>query len=457
MTPVQPGDLGLFTDLYELTMGQSYFQQGMSAPATFSLFIRKYSPNRSYFVAAGLGDVLNYLEHWHFPENCIWYLRSTGIFSEEFLDYLSRLRFTGEVWAIPEGRLFFVDEPILEVTGPIIEAQLVETFIINQINHQSIIATKAARCVWAARGRTLVDFSLRRDHGIDAGMKVARASYIAGFQSTSNVLAGKEYGIPISGTMAHSYVTSFEHEVDAFRVFAHSFPERSILLIDTYDTVGGARKAVQVAKEMEAQGQQLQGVRLDSGDLASLSTEVRKVLDQEGLHYVSIFASGGLDEFDVDDLNASGSPIDGFGVGTKMGVSSDAPWSDMTYKLVRYDGRPVLKLSTGKATLPGDKQVFRVQDAGGDFYRDVIALRDEPLGDGKPLLEKVMDQGRIMRPIPSLHEIRARFRADFQCFDKGLKVLRDPPLYEVSLSPRLGELYRSIERELVDEEAHPAG
>ena len=208
---------------------------------------------------------------------------------------------------------------------------------------------------------------------------------------------------------------------------------------------------------MEAQGQQLQGVRLDSGDLASLSTEVRKVLDQEGLHYVSIFASGGLDEFDVDDLNASGSPIDGFGVGTKMGVSSDAPWSDMTYKLVRYDGRPVLKLSTGKATLPGDKQVFRVQDAGGNFYRDVIALRDEPLGDGKPLLEKVMDQGRIMRPIPSLHEIRARFRADFQCFDKGLKVLRAPPLYEVSLSPRLGELYRSIERELVDEEAHPAG
>ena len=344
---------GLLTDLYELTMAQSYFQHGMFAPATFSLFIREYPPNRSYFVAAGLEDVLTYLEEWRFPEESIDYLRSSGIFSADFLDYLSGLRFTGEVRAIPEGRLFFADEPILEVTGPVVEAQIVETFIINQVNLQSIIATKAARCVRAARGKSLVDFSLRRTQGIDAGMKVARASYLVGFQATSNVMAGKVYGIPISGTMAHSFVTSYGHELDAFRAFAESFPERSTLLIDTYDTVAGARKAVVVGKEMEALGQRLRGVRLDSGDLVSLSREVRSILDQAGLHYVSIVASGGLDEFDVEDMTSQDAPIDSFGVGTKMGVSSDAPWSDMAYKLVKYDGRPVLKLSTGKISLPG--------------------------------------------------------------------------------------------------------
>ena len=453
---------GLLTDLYELTMAQAYFQHGMTAPATFSLFIRHYPDNRSYFVCTGLEDVLTYLEGWRFPTESIDYLRSTGIFSPDFLDYLSSVRFTGDVWAIPEGRLFFAKQPVLEVTAPIIEAQVVETYVINQVNLQSLIATKAARCVWAARGKPLVDYAFRRAHGIDAGMKVARASYITGFQATSNVLAGKVYGIPISGTMAHSFVTSHEDELEAFRAFARSFPERSILLIDTYDSVAGARKAVVIAKEMEALGQRLQGVRLDSGDLARMSRDVRVILDQAGLQYVRIVASGGLDEFGVDDLATGGAPIEGFGVGTKVGVSADAPWSDMAYKLVKYDGRPVLKLSTGKISLPDEKQVFRLRDDRGKFTQDIVALRDERLqspsleDDGstaaEPLLQKMMEGGRIINPMPSLEEIRDRFKKDFESLEDRFKALRDPPRYKVTRSPFLIELYNRMKRERVASE-----
>jgi nicotinate phosphoribosyltransferase len=449
---VRPEELSLLTDLYELTMAQSYFQKGMFSPATFSLFVRKYPPNRAYFVSAGLEDVLHYLEDFRITQDSIDYLRSTGIFSRDFLDFLATLRFTGEVWAIPEGRLFFCDEPVLEVTAPIIEAQVVETFIINQINLQSLIATKAARCVWAARGRRVVDFSLRRTQGIDAGMKVARASYIAGCQATSNVLAGKAYGIPVAGTMAHSYVSSFEHEVDAFRAFAESFPERSIFLIDTYDTIAGAQKAVAVAKEMEARGHRLLGVRLDSGDLVHLSREVRRILDEAGLEYVQIVASGGLDEYEVEELLAAGAPIDSFGIGTKMGVSGDAPWLDMAYKLVRYEDRPVLKLSTGKVSLPDQKQVFRLLDQDGMFLRDVVGLRDERLEGAEPLLEKVMEKGRLLGPLPGLERARARFQEDFRRLPERFKALLDPPTYEVTLSPRLKALYEEVQQEVVEEE-----
>jgi nicotinate phosphoribosyltransferase len=260
------------------------------------------------------------------------------------------LKFTGDVWAIPEGRLFFKDEPVMEVTAPIVEAQIVETFIINQINFQSLIATKAARCVHAAGARSVVDFSLRRTHGIDAGMKVARSSYLTGFAGTSNVRAGQHYGIPIVGTMAHSFVSSFEHEIDAFRAFVSSFPDNSTLLIDTYDTVAGARKAVQVAKEMAARGERLQGVRIDSGNLAKLAVDVRNIFDEAGLKDIKIIGSGGLDEYDLAEFSDAGIPYDSYGVGTKMGVSADAPWSDIAYKLVEYDNRPVLKLSTGKVS-----------------------------------------------------------------------------------------------------------
>ena len=455
---------GLVTDLYELTMAQTYFQHGMSSRATFSLFIRNYPPNRGYFVAAGLEDVLRYLEEWRFPDESIDYLRSTGIFDGEFLEYLSGVKFTGDVRAIPEGRLFFADEPVLEVSGPVLEAQGVESYIINQVNLQTMIATKASRCVHAGRGRSLADFSLRRTQGVDAGMKVARCSYIAGFEATSNVMAGKAYGIPVAGTMAHSLVSSYEHEVDAFRAYVESFPERSILLIDTYDTVAGARNAAVVGNEMKARGEALQGVRLDSGDLGSLSREVRRLLDDAGLPEVRIVASGGLDEVDVDELVTGGAPVNAFGVGTRMGVSADAPWTDMAYKLVRYGGRPVLKLSTGKVSLPGEKQVFRLRDGPGRLTGDVIALRDEdapcPQGAGaspEPLLNQVMEGGRALETSPSLEEIRERLRRDLEALDDGVKALRDPVRYPVHLSPRLDELRAGMERALAADVTAPAG
>ena len=451
---------GLLTDLYELTMAQAYYEHGMFAPATFSLFIRQYPPGRSFFVAAGLEDVLTYLEGWRFPRESIDYLHSTGTFSSGFLDYLSKARFTGDVWAVPGGRLFFADEPVLEVTGPIIEAQLVETYLIYQINFQNLIATQAARCVWAARGRSLVDFSFRRTHGVEAGLKAARASYIAGFQSTSNVSAGKLYSIPISGTMAHSFVSSHRDELDAFRSFAESFPTNCVVLIDTYDTIAGAKKAAVVGQEMEKRGQRMLAVRLDSEDLAELSVRVRKVLDEAGLDYVGIVATGGLDEIDVEEITRRGAPIDGFGLGTRLGVSSDAPWSDMAYKLVRYDGRPVLKLSTGKVSLPDEKQVLRLKGEGGGFTGDVIALRNEAIETiapgpepGEALLWKVMEGGRSVGPRPSPKEIRDRFDRDFGSLDERFKALRDPPQYPVNLSPRLRELFHRMKRELAAEDA----
>ena len=279
----QTGDeLGLFTDLYELTMAQSYFRQAMHAPATFSLTVRSYPPNRGYLVSAGLDDVLDYLSLLRFDGEAVDYLRSTGIFGDDFLEYLRGVRFTGDVRAVPEGRLFFADEPVLEVTAPVIEAQLVETYVINQMSLQSTLATKAARCVWAAQGRGLADFASRRTQGTDAAMKMARASYIAGFAATSNVLAASRYGIPPAGTMAHSFISCFPAEIDAFRAYAESFPSRTILLLDTYDTLAGAWNAVEVAKEMEANGDRLTAVRLDSGDYGDLSRQVRRVLDGQG-------------------------------------------------------------------------------------------------------------------------------------------------------------------------------
>ncbi len=444
---MEPQELSLLTDLYELTMAQSYYQHNVCRPATFSLYIRSYPPNRAFFVVAGLADVLAYLEGLHFSQESVDYLESTAIFDHHFLQSLASLRFTGEAWAIPEGRLAFAEEPILEVTAPLMEAQIVETFIINQIHLQCLVATKAARCALAARGKRVADFALRRTHGTDAGIKVARASYIAGCHSTSNVLAGKLYGIPTSGTMAHSFVTSFANELDAFRAYAASFPSRTILLIDTYDTIEGAQKAITVAKEMETRGEQLQGVRLDSGDILQLSKEVRRILDDAALHHVSILVSGGLDEYQVEELLGQEAPIDAFGIGTKMGVSDDSPWTDMAYKQVEYDGRPVAKLSTGKSSLPGRKQVFRIRDHSGNFSHDILALRDEQL-EGEPLLEKVMEEGQPIQPSPGLEEIRQRFLEELSHLDERYKLLRDPPRYSVELSPNLKDLSHRVGQEL---------
>ncbi len=444
----QSKQLALLTDLYQLTMAQGYFQNRRTEPATFSLFVRAYPPNRGFFVSAGLEDVLDFLEDFSFHAEDIAYLRSTGIFAQEFLDYLKGVRFTGDVWAIHEGRLFFKDESILEVTAPIIEAQLVESFIINQVNLQCLIATKAARCVHAAEGRAVVDFSLRRTQGIDAGMKVARASYIGGCTSTSNTLAGKRYGIPIVGTMAHSFVSSFENEIDAFRSYVASFPDTSTLLIDTYDTVLGARRAVTVAREMAAKGHRLRAVRIDSGDLLQLAREVRQIFDEAGFKDVKIVGSGGLDEFDLAELSAANAPYDLYGVGTRMGVSADQPWLDMAYKLADYNGRPVLKLSPGKVSLPGRKQIFRAREARGGLKRDVIGLREEHQPGMEGLLKEVMKNGKRLKPSPSLKEIRNGFLEEFKLLEERYRVIRDPSHYPVEISPALKLLQDEISNKL---------
>jgi nicotinate phosphoribosyltransferase len=433
----------LLTDLYQLTMAQAYFREQRAASATFSLFIRSYPTDRGYFVSAGLQDVLDYLEGFSFDVAAIDFLDSQKIFSPDFLNHLAKLRFTGQVWAIPEGRIFFTDEPVIEVTAPIIEAQIVETFIINQIHLQSLIATKAARCVHAAGGRTVVDFALRRTHGIDAGMKVARASYLAGFAGTSNVKAGQRYGIPLVGTMAHSFVSSFEREIDAFRAYAATFPDNAILLIDTYDTSAGAKNAVQVGREMARRGQKLLGVRLDSGDMAALSVEVRRILDAAGLREVKIIGSGGLDEFELAQLTAANAPFDSYGVGTKMGVSADQPSSDIAYKLVEYDDRPVLKLSTGKSSWPGRKQLFRGQDNHGQAQGDIIGLRDEEL-PGERLLTKVMHDGKRIAGYPSLPELREIFVREFAALPESVRALRQPSRFPVEFSAKLKSLREQI-------------
>ncbi len=438
----------LLTDLYQLTMAACYFDQGMAEEATFSLFIRKYPPNRGYFVAAGLEEALDYLTTLRFTADDLAYLQSTGLFSAKFLDYLQGVRFTGEVFAMPEGSIFFKNEPVLEVSAPIIEAQLAETFIINAVSLQTLIASKAARSFHAAQGRPLIDFSLRRTQGTDAGLKVARASYLAGFLGTSNVLAGKLYSLPIFGTMAHSYITSFTQEIEAFRVFARLFPGITTLLIDTYDNIQGARKAIQVAKEMEARGERLGYVRLDSGDIAAISKEVREILDENGLEYVRILASGGFDEFKIAKVLAAGGQVDSFAVGTKMGVAADAPYFDCAYKLVKYAGRPVMKLSTGKVTLVDKKQIYRHYDARGRMHRDTIALRDEVIPDAAPLLQKFMAGGRLTRPLPTLNQSRDFFHSQFALLPEPYKALEDPAPYPVDLSPGLQDLQARVEREI---------
>ncbi len=438
----------MLTDLYELTMAASYYEHGISAPATFSLFIRKYPPDRGYFVSAGIEHVLDFLESFGFDQEDLDYLDSKNLFSHDFLNYLGQLRFTGDVHAIAEGRIFFKDEPILEVTAPIIEGQLVETFIINAINFGVIIATKASRCVQAAGGKSLVDFSLRRTHGADAGIQVARACYITGFSSTSNVLAGKLYGIPISGTMAHSYILSFDEEIEAFRAYFKSFPENTVLLIDTYDTIEGARKAAQAAKEMADRGYKLKGVRLDSGDMAELSQGVRKILNDAGLDDVPIFASGGFDEFRIAESLERGAQIDAFGVGTRIGVSADAPYTNMAYKLVEYNNTPVLKLSSGKQNIPSSKQIFRTH-LGGQFKKDIIGLRDENL-EGEKILAKVMENGKRLGPVEPLQEIRQRFANEFGSLNDSIKTIRHPKAYPVDLSPKLKNLQEQVIRKIKD-------
>ena len=404
MTPwVTDSSAVLLTDLYQLTMAQAYFARGHTREAVFELFVRKLPARRNYLVACGLEDALHFLEGMQFGPEAIAALSRDARFTEGFLEQLSGLRFTGDVDAVPEGTPLFPGEPLLQVIAPLPEAQLAETFLLNQIVFQTTIASKAARVVTAAAGRTVVDFGLRRMHGADAGMKAARASFIAGVDATSNVLAATVYGIPASGTMAHSYVQAHESELEAFREFAAVYPD-TVLLVDTYDTFEGVRNVIRLAREL-GPAFRVRALRLDSGDLFALSVEARRMLDEAGLGQVGLFASGGLDEDIIGDLVARGAPIGGFGVGTAMGVSSDAPSLDAAYKLVQYDSKGRMKLSAGKATVPGRKQVFRMDDG-----RDVVAMSGEDLG-GRPLLQPVMRGGRRTRSI-SLDEARAHAREE---------------------------------------------
>jgi len=442
---IQEKNRALVTDLYELTMAACYFDNDMFEEATFSLFVRNYPPARRYFVAAGLEDVLQYLVELRFEQEDLDYLESTELFKPTFLSYLEKFRFSGDVDALPEGRLFFAQEPILEVTAPIIEAQIVETFIINAVNLQAMIATKASRCVQVAGTRKLVDFSLRRTQGVDAGLKVARASFIGGFAGTSNVLAGKTYGLPVFGTMAHSFISSFEQEIDAFRAFAETFPQNTVLLVDTYETVAGTKKAVKVGKEMAKKGYRLKGVRLDSGDIADLSKEVRLILKESGLQDAIIFASGAFDEHKIQEVIERGAEIDSFGVGTKMGVSADAPYLDMAYKLVSYGGQPVLKLSPKKLSLPLAKQVFRLLTEQEKMEKDIIGLRDDRIQAGEPLLGKVMSHGRIIASLPALEEIKAVCHDEFLRLDDKYKTIGgEAEYFPVELSPRLERLREAV-------------
>jgi nicotinate phosphoribosyltransferase len=441
-------NMSLFTDFYELTMCASYFDNKKFEPATFDLFIRRLPENRSYFLVAGLEQVLQYLKNVRFKEEHLSYLQKQG-FNREFLDYLRNFKFTGDVWAVPEGTLMFPCEPLIRVTAPIIEAQLVETFLLNTINLQTMIATKAARVVNAAKGKTVIEFGLRREHGIDAGTKVARSSYIGGCQGTSNVIAGFRYGIPVFGTMAHSFIMSYEKEINAFRAFAKTFPNNSTLLIDTYNDLSGAEKAAVVAKEIEKKGYKLRGVRLDSGDLVEISKKVRKLLNEKELNYVKIFASGDLDEFKIELLLRKGAKIDAFGVGTKMGTSEDKPYVDVIYKLCEImdengDFSPIMKLSEKKVTLPGRKQVYRSTDEKGKFEKDVIALETEKV-EGEPLLVKVMGKGEITCNLPSLEEIRLTAAKSLVLLPEKYKKVTSAPVYPVEISPELEKLIAKLE------------
>jgi nicotinate phosphoribosyltransferase len=414
-------------------MAASYLGRGMEQQATFSLFVRHLPPTRGFLVVAGLEPCLEFLEGFGFEDEDLRYLGDRLGYDADTIERFRSLRFTGDVWAVPEGRIVFADEPILEVIAPIAEAQLVETFVLNQVSFQTTIASKAARCRIAARDRDLVDFAFRRTQGTEAAMAVARTTAMVGFAATSNVEAARRYGLHAAGTMAHSYVESFPTESDAFRAFAQDFPSRTTFLVDTYDTVSGIRHAIEVIRGLGLTDQL--GVRLDSGDLDGLSRQARAMLDRAGLSQVRIFASGGLDETDVARLVTSGAPIDAFGVGTRVGVSADAPYLDSVYKLVEYDGRPVLKLSAEKSTEPGRKQVFR-GDGG-----DVVALRDEtPPPGAEPLLVPVMLGGVRSGPPRTLDVARRLFEADLVRLPEAARRIGDPKPVEATVSDALKRL-----------------
>ncbi len=431
----------LFTDLYQLTMTQAYLAEGMRSTAVFELFFRTLPKERNYIVAAGLDDVLDALEHLHVSDVEIEYLKRLGIFSQPLLDWLRAFQFTGDVYAVPEGTVVFANEPLVQIIAPIADAQIIETMVLNQVHFQSVVASKAARLMAAAGGREVVDFGSRRAHGSDAALKVARASWLVGAAGTSNVLAGSRYGMPVFGTMAHSYIQAHDDELAAFAAFAREFPETT-LLVDTYDTLDGVRKVIELRQRLGASFR-VHAIRLDSGDLAALAVDSRRMLDEAGLGGVRIFASSELDEDRIAAMIANDTPIDAFGVGTRLAVSPDAPDLDMAYKLVEYAGKPRMKLSSHKVLYPGRKQVFRACGEG-ELAGDVLGRFDEKL-DGEPLLVPVMRDGRrLSAGAVSLEESRRYCRQQLARLPVSLRQLSpaEPP-YAVPVSE---SLKRDLER-----------
>ncbi|HSO06938.1 MAG TPA: nicotinate phosphoribosyltransferase [Pelomicrobium sp.] len=435
----------LLTDLYQLTMLQAYANRGMTETAVFELFVRKLPPERGFLVAAGLEQAVEFLEDLRFSREDLDWVAGSGLFRADFVDFLAGMRFTGDVDAMPEGTPFFPDEPILRVAAPMPQAQLVETRLINLINFQSMIAAKAARCVLAAPGKLLVDFGLRRAHGAEAGMMAARASYLAGFAGTATVAAGRDFGIPVYGTMAHSYVQAHDDEAGAFEDFARAFPDNSILLIDTYDTEAAAEKVVALARKLAPEGIRVRGVRLDSGDLADHAVKVRRILDAGGLRDTIIFASGNLDEYKLAAIEARGAPIRGYGVGTSLTTSADAPSLDSVYKLQEYAGIARRKRSEGKATWPGRKQVYRRHDGNGLYGGDLLTTLDDP-NDGDALLAPVMREGRRVAPPRPLTAIRDYALAQYERLPAAVRALKDPGPYEVEVSAPLRRLADEVDR-----------
>jgi nicotinate phosphoribosyltransferase len=414
---------GLFTDLYELTMAASYHRRGLDTPATFDLFVRSLPSTRRFLLVAGLEQALGFLQNLHFEPSALRYLDSLALFDPSFLDRLAHLRFTGEVWAVPEGEAAFACEPLVRVTAPLVEAQVVETALLNLVAHPTMVASKAARVALACGDRRFVDFSPRRDHGPDAALLGARAAFVGGASATSLVAAGAAFGLPVTGTMAHSYVTRFASEREAFLAFARSFPDGTTLLIDTYDTERAARLVVEVARELAAEGATVGAVRIDSGELGAMSKSVRAILDDGGLAGVRIVVSGDLDEHRIAALLAEGAPIDAFGVGTQLGTSADAPSLGAVYKLVEDVDGPKAKRSAGKASLPGCKQVWRVRGDDGRYHHDVLALASESVPGAEPVLERVMAGGERCQPAPALPDVRERGRATLAALPDDLRSL----------------------------------
>jgi nicotinate phosphoribosyltransferase len=445
----------LLTDLYQLNMIQAYLDHGKTETAVFEFFVRKLPAHRGFLVAAGLEEALAFLENLQFSTEEIDWLARSGRFGMGLLKQLAKLRFTGDVHAMPEGTAFFANEPILRVTAPLPEAQLVETRLINILHFQSLIASKAARMTLAAPGKLLVDFGLRRAHGSEAGVMAARASYIAGFAGTATMLAEKEFGIPTFGTMAHSFIQAYDDETAAFEDFAQSRPENLTLLIDTYDTEAAAQKVVALAPRLKARGITIRSVRLDSGDLIALSKNVRRILDEGGLAAVSIFASGGLDEDNIAEMLRAQAPTDGFGIGTSLTTSSDVPALDCAYKLQEYAGLPRRKRSTGKATWPGRKQVWRRYGPDGRMAGDVLSIESD-VQRGEPLIQLVMQGGRRIGPSPALAEIRTRAARDLALLPEPLRQLEPQGSYPVQVADGLVRLASEVDSRLAQHDSRLA-